>query len=114
MLERGRGISGSVAEPGGVERAARTGLGGKRSLVRQQAADPRHDVVDVLRRRQLDLLAVLVDPCIVESFFLHNARTHARAGDQSERSVKGGKGKCRSRQEQCTLCAPPQGGSVTS
>lgn len=44
----------------------RTGFGRKGCLVAKQAADPSHDVVNVLRRRQLDLLAILVDPCIIQ------------------------------------------------
>ncbi len=44
-----------------------TCFGRESRLVGQQAADPSHHVVDVLRRWQLDLLAVLVDPGVVES-----------------------------------------------
>ena len=51
----------------GVERSARTSLGGKGGFVREKTTNPGHDVVNVLRRRELDLFPVLVDPCIVET-----------------------------------------------
>ena len=45
----------------------RTGLGGEDVLVVEEVLHPGHHVVDVGGCGELDALAVLVDPCVVEA-----------------------------------------------
>lgn len=45
----------------------RTGLGGEGVLVIEEVLHPGHHVVDVGGCGELDALAVLVDPCVVEA-----------------------------------------------
>lgn len=69
--ERGRSAQNRLAS---IPRLLLTSLGGERRLVANESAYPCHDIVDVLRSRQLDLLVVLVLPSVVQS----HSRRHGR------------------------------------